>query len=85
MPVGQRDLFLRESQSPLFGAVGGNVGSDVGQDQQKLLTTITAGQVGATSALSNQATEPLQYLVAGLVSMRVVELFEVVNVDHDQR
>jgi hypothetical protein len=57
----------------------------VHQDDGEFLAAVTADHVGAAQALLEQAGQIPDHPVAGGVSMAVVHLLEVVDIDHPHR
>ena len=55
----------------------------VGQDDAELLAAVAPGQVAAPQFLAQQACEQLQRVVALGVAMGIVDVLEMVDVEHD--
>ena len=56
----------------------------VGQEDQQFLPAITAGNIGRTNRRQESRRDLPQDHVAGPVAVRVVQFFEMIEVDHDQ-
>src|SRR5690554_2290381 len=57
-------------------------GGGVGQNHRKLLTAVAADVVGFAQALFQEHGQAAQYAVADGVAVGVVDLLELVNIDH---
>src|SRR6476646_8899560 len=67
----------------VLGALISSVYIDIGHDDHKFLAAITAGKVTAPAVLRQSNGECLQDFIAGLVTVGIIDPFEVVEVDHD--
>lgn len=54
-----------------------------GQQYQKFLTTITEDEITAAHVLGQQVGEPFENLVPGIVTVAVVDLFEMININQE--
>lgn len=61
---------------------GGQIG--VRQDQRELVTSIAAGNVGASHGGPDDLGRLTQHRVTGEMTVLIVELFELINVNHHQ-
>jgi hypothetical protein len=55
------------------------------QHDQEFLAAISTNDFGGTSQLAEFACQASQHFIADLVSMRVIDSFEVIDIDHQNR
>ena len=76
--VDAGDLF-----ADAFGHGGGGSGVHSGEDEGELFATVAGGEVLFTHIVAEDLGDQAEDFVAGVVAFFLVELAEVVDVDHD--
>src|SRR5512140_748119 len=68
-----------------FGDNQGARGGRFGKNDRELLSTIPRNDIRGPGALPEEFPDLLKRNITGRVSMSVVELFEIVDIDHQER
>ena len=82
IPLGKGDeRHFRPAPDPFGDCTGGRV-VHRGQDERELLATVTGGEVVVPQARAQDVGERPERLIPGGVPVPIVEVLEVVQVEH---
>ena len=74
-----------DRQPDIFGAPRGGIETRFGQDQREFLAPVATGYVAPANLAFEQRSDRLEDDISGLVSERVVDAFESIQIDQHHR
>ena len=83
LDAGHRGLC--DQGADLLGDRGGVFGAGVGQQHEELLAAVASGEVALAHAGDECGSDGGEHVVAGAVTVGVVDLLEVIEVEQDRR
>jgi len=83
--IVDRQLGVGPGLPDPFGHLDGGVERGIGQDGDELFAAVAGDEIGGAKVVAQHAGEGLQHAVAHGVPVGVVDLLEVVQVEHEER